>query len=175
MARCYGSFVGFSDSALLPRLENTLAESKIIMKTTPTPVYHKEHRQWSFPVLYSIHCIVVLCCCLDMCESVFKVLLIGGHNVGKTTFVASYVLDKWIPNLKTTIGGSHDGMNSAYIIIYVALVFDLLFCSLSMSARGCPMTVVDFVLLLPFLFAADYAVKCIKWSDAETVRLHVST
>ncbi len=40
-----------------------------------------------------------------MCESVFKVLLIGDHSVGKTTFVASYVLNKWVPNLKTTIGG----------------------------------------------------------------------
>ena len=41
-----------------------------------------------------------------MCESVFKVLLIGDHGVGKTTFVASYVLNKWVPNLKTTIGGN---------------------------------------------------------------------
>ena len=40
-----------------------------------------------------------------MCESVFKVLLIGDHSVGKTTFVASYVLNKWVPNLKTTVGG----------------------------------------------------------------------
>jgi hypothetical protein len=60
----------------------------------------------------------------EMCESVFKVLLIGDHSVGKTSFVASYVLDKWVPNLKATVG-------------------------------------------------ADYAVKCIKWTDTETVRLHV--
>ena len=44
----------------------------------------------------------------SMCESVFKVLLIGDHSVGKTTFVASYVLNKWIANLKTTIGGKSE-------------------------------------------------------------------
>ncbi|XP_003383085.1 PREDICTED: ras-related protein Rab-7L1-like [Amphimedon queenslandica] len=59
-----------------------------------------------------------------MCESVFKVLLIGDHSVGKTTFVASYVLNKWVPNLKTTVG-------------------------------------------------ADYAVKSVKWSETETIRLHL--
>ena len=40
-----------------------------------------------------------------MSELVFKVLLIGDHGVGKTSYIASYVLNRWIPNLKTTIGG----------------------------------------------------------------------
>jgi len=59
-----------------------------------------------------------------MCESVFKVLIIGDQFVGKTSMVARYCLNKWLPNYKATIG-------------------------------------------------ADYAVKSIKWSNTETVRLHL--
>ena len=40
-----------------------------------------------------------------MCESVFKVLIIGDQFVGKTSMVARYCLNKWLPNYKATNGG----------------------------------------------------------------------
>ena len=40
-----------------------------------------------------------------MCESVFKVLIIGDQYVGKTSMVARYCLNKWLTSYKATIGG----------------------------------------------------------------------
>ena len=40
-----------------------------------------------------------------MCESVFKVLIIGDQYVGKTSMVARYCLNKWLASYKATIGG----------------------------------------------------------------------
>ena len=40
-----------------------------------------------------------------MCESVFKVLVIGEPGVGKTAFVARYCTKEWLANYKVTIGG----------------------------------------------------------------------
>ena len=40
-----------------------------------------------------------------MCESVFKVLIIGDPQVGKTSMVARYCYRDWIPNYKATVGG----------------------------------------------------------------------
>ena len=40
-----------------------------------------------------------------MCESVFKLLIIGDSKVGKTSMVARYCYSKWIPTLKATVGG----------------------------------------------------------------------
>lgn len=59
-----------------------------------------------------------------MCESVFKVLVIGEPTVGKTSMVSRYCCEKWLPNYKATVG-------------------------------------------------ADYAVKTLKWSSTETVKLHI--
>ena len=44
---------------------------------------------------------------LSMCESVFKVLVIGEPKVGKTAFVARYCTREWLSNYKTTIGGTY--------------------------------------------------------------------
>ena len=40
-----------------------------------------------------------------MCESVFKVLVIGEPTVGKTSMVSRYCCEKWLPNYKATVGG----------------------------------------------------------------------
>ena len=40
-----------------------------------------------------------------MCESVFKVLIIGDPQVGKTSMVARYCYRDWMPNYKATVGG----------------------------------------------------------------------
>ena len=41
-----------------------------------------------------------------MCESVFKVLVIGDSNVGKTAMVARYCHNKWLAHYKVTLGGN---------------------------------------------------------------------
>ena len=40
-----------------------------------------------------------------MCESVFKVLIIGDPEVGKTSMVARYCYRDWLPHYKATVGG----------------------------------------------------------------------
>ena len=40
-----------------------------------------------------------------MCESVFKVLIVGDCSVGKTAMVARYCHNKWLANYKVTLGG----------------------------------------------------------------------
>lgn len=40
-----------------------------------------------------------------MCESVFKVLVVGDSGVGKTAMVARYCQNKWLANYKATLGG----------------------------------------------------------------------
>ena len=40
-----------------------------------------------------------------MCESVFKILLVGDSKVGKTCLVEMYVKGMWLDTFKATIGG----------------------------------------------------------------------
>ena len=42
-----------------------------------------------------------------MCESVFKVLVIGDCSVGKTAMVARYCHNKWMAHYKVTLGGRY--------------------------------------------------------------------
>lgn len=42
-----------------------------------------------------------------MCESVFKVLVVGDSGVGKTAMVARYCHSKWLANYKATLGGEN--------------------------------------------------------------------
>ena len=41
-----------------------------------------------------------------MCESVFKVLVIGDSSVGKTAMVARYCHNRWLAQYKVTLGGN---------------------------------------------------------------------
>ena len=43
-----------------------------------------------------------------MCESVYKVLIIGDPQVGKTSMVARYCYRDWMPNYKATVGGEEN-------------------------------------------------------------------
>ena len=51
-----------------------------------------------------------------MCESVFKLLLIGDSGVGKTAMVGRYCYSKWMPNLKVTLGGEFNTRTAGYIV-----------------------------------------------------------
>ena len=42
---------------------------------------------------------------LEMCESVFKLLIIDDTSVCKTSMVAWYCYSKWFPTLKAGVGG----------------------------------------------------------------------
>ena len=50
----------------------------------------------------------------NMCESVFKVLVIGASAVGKTAFVARYCTKEWLANYKFTLGGKPETPIATY-------------------------------------------------------------
>ena len=57
-----------------------------------------------------------------MCESVFKVLVVGDSSVGKTAMVARYCHNKWLANYKVTLGGINMRLMhelSCYHMMYV--------------------------------------------------------
>ena len=56
-----------------------------------------------------------------MCESVFKVLIIGDPQVGKTSMVARYCYRDWMPNYKATVGGEAvvESRGGAQMILYL--------------------------------------------------------
>ena len=52
-----------------------------------------------------------------MCESVFKVLIIGDMSVGKTSMVARYCHNRWLPNYKATLGGKAEASDRRAVCI----------------------------------------------------------
>ena len=65
-------------------------------------------RNSAYPsVNYSARCVCSAGCSVffAMCESVFKVLVIGDSSVGKTAMVARYCHNRWLAHYKVTLGG----------------------------------------------------------------------
>ena len=88
-----------------------------------------------------------------MCESVFKVLVVGDSAVGKTAMVARYCHSRWLANYKVTLGGK---------------------LSLAQVNRRLAASCRHARCYIPCFAAADYAVKTLTWKDREAIRLHVN-
>ena len=108
-----------------------------------------------------------------MCESVFKVLVIGDSSVGKTAMVARYCHNRWLPHYKVTLGGNARSETSRSC--------QLARCTSCAGSVICPydqrgnflFVFLTLLFRLRLFVSADYAVKTLTWKDREAVRLHV--